>query len=58
MSYQGYVVAAYVVFAVVLLWDLVSPQVQIRQQLRAVRLRATRTQRDETPPSGVPLSRE
>lgn len=42
MSYQNYVVAAYCVFAVVLLWDFVAPRVQLHQQLRAARLRATR----------------
>jgi heme exporter protein D len=44
MSYQGYVVAAYCVFAVVLLWDFVAPRLQLRQQLRAARLRAARVQ--------------
>jgi heme exporter protein D len=44
MSYQGYVVAAYCVFAVVLLWDFVAPRLQLRQQLRAARLRAARAQ--------------
>ena len=42
MSYQDYVVAAYAVFGVVLLWDLVAAQIRIRQQLRAARLRAAR----------------
>jgi heme exporter protein D len=42
MSYQGYVVAAYLVFAVVLLWDWVAPRIQLSQQLRAARLRASR----------------
>ncbi|MEO5566140.1 MAG: heme exporter protein CcmD [Luteimonas sp.] len=43
MSYQSYVFAAYSVFAIVLLWDFVVPQLQLRQQLRAARLRARRT---------------
>jgi heme exporter protein D len=43
MSYQNYVFAAYVVFVVAMLWDWLSPQVQIRQQLRAAKLRARRT---------------
>ena len=43
MSYQNYVIAAYVVFVVAMLWDWLSPQVQIRQQLRAAKLRARRT---------------
>ena len=42
MSYQNYVVAAYAVFVVVLLWDMVAPRIAIRQQLRAARLRAAR----------------
>ena len=42
MSYQNYVVAAYAVFAVVLLWDFVAPRVEIRRQLRAAKVRATR----------------
>ena len=42
MTYQDYVVAAYAVFAVVLLWDLLAPRIQIRRQLRAARLRAAR----------------
>lgn len=42
MSYQNYVIAAYAVFAVVLLWDLIAPHIAIRQQLRVARLRAAR----------------
>jgi len=42
MSYLGYVIAAYGVFAVVLLWDFIAPRLQLRQQLRAARLRAAR----------------
>ena len=34
MSYQGYVIAAYLVFAAVLLWDFVAPRIAIRQQAR------------------------
>ena len=54
MSYQDYVVAAYAVFAVVLLWDLIAPRIQIRQQLRAARLRAARA---ATRPQAAELSR-
>ena len=43
MSYQSYVIAAYGVFAVVLLWDFVAPRIEIARQLRAARLRAART---------------
>lgn len=42
MSYQNYVIAAYLVFAVVLLWDFVAPRVRIAQLLRAARLLAAR----------------
>jgi heme exporter protein D len=42
MSYLNYVIAAYAVFAVVLLWDFVAPRLQVRQQLRAAKLRAVR----------------
>ncbi len=42
MSYAGYVIAAYAVFAAVLLWDFVAPRVRIAQVLRAVRLHARR----------------
>jgi len=45
MSYQAYVIAAYAVFALVLAWDFVVPRLQLRQQLRAARLRVAR-QRD------------
>ena len=42
MSYLHFVMAAYTVFAVVLLWDFVAPRLQLRQQLRAARMRAAR----------------
>jgi heme exporter protein D len=44
MSYQNYVIAAYGVFFVVLLWDFIAPRIEITRQLRAARLRAARTQ--------------
>ena len=43
MSYQNYVIAAYAVFAVVMLWDWLAPKLQVRQQLRAAKLRARRS---------------
>ena len=49
MSYLEYVIAAYAVFAVVLLWDYVVPKLQLRAALRAVRLRASRTAARHTP---------
>ena len=54
MSYQNYVIAAYCVFAVVMLWDFVAPRVQLRQQLRAAKLRVAR---DASRTSPVELSR-
>ena len=42
MSYLNYLIAAYAVFVVVLGWDFVATQLQIRRQLRNARLRASR----------------
>lgn len=42
MSYRDYVIAAYAVFAIVLLWDYLMPKLQLRAALRAVRLRVAR----------------
>ena len=42
MTYAGYVLAAYLVFVVVLLWDFVVPRLQIRRELRAAKLRKAR----------------
>lgn len=42
MSYQYYVIAAYMVFVVVLLWDFVATRVRIAQLLRAAKLRGKR----------------
>jgi heme exporter protein D len=54
MSYQNYVIGAYAVFAVVLLWDFVVPRLQIRRELRAARLRKAREAKRAEP---VELSR-
>ena len=43
MSYRDYVIAAYAIFVVVLLWDWLAPKMQLRAALRAVRLRAARS---------------
>ena len=43
MNYREYVIAAYAVFAVVLLWDWLAPKLQLRAALRAIRLRAARS---------------
>lgn len=54
MTYLNYVIGAYAVFAVVMLWDLLVPQLHIRRELRAARLRKAReAKRGET----VELSR-
>jgi heme exporter protein D len=58
MSYREYVIAAYTVFVVVLLWDLVAPRLQVRQQLRAAKLRAARTTTQAAPPTELPLTRD
>lgn len=42
MSYRDYVIAAYLVFAAVLLWDVIVPRMRIRRLLRATRLLAQR----------------
>ena len=42
MSYLPYLVGAYAVFALVFLWDFLAPRLQLRRELRAVRLRARR----------------
>jgi len=55
MSYENYVIAAYCVFAVVLLWDFIAPRLQLRQQLRAARLRSARANRNTS--NEFPLSR-
>ncbi len=51
MSYQGYVIAAYAVFAIVMLWDWLAPKLQVRQQMRSARLRASRSQRAPRAPN-------
>ena len=59
MSYQAYVIAAYMVFAVVLAWDFLVPRLQLRQQLRAARLRIARQQAaTPTPDPSAPLQRD
>jgi heme exporter protein D len=42
MNYLPYIVAAYVVFAVVLAWDGLTPWLKQRRLLRSIRLRAAR----------------
>jgi heme exporter protein D len=54
MTYLNYVIGAYTVFAVVMLWDFVVPRLQIRRELRAARLRSARLAKRVEP---VELSR-
>jgi len=54
MTYANYVIGAYAVFAVVMLWDFVAPRLQIRRELRAARLRKAR---DTGRPEPAELSR-
>lgn len=49
MTYLNYVIGAYAVFAVVMLWDFAAPRLQIRRELRAARLRKARA--EKTSPS-------
>ena len=42
MSYRNYVIAAYAVFAAMLLWDFLAPKLQLSQALRAIRLQRQR----------------
>ena len=58
MTYQSYVIAAYMVFAIALLWDWVAPRIQLKQQLRAAKLRASRAGAPARKDAGSPLSRE
>jgi heme exporter protein D len=42
VSYRNYVIAAYAVFAIMLLWDFLAPKLQLSQALRAIRLQRRR----------------
>jgi heme exporter protein D len=50
MTYRDYVIAAYAVFAVVLLWDFAVPRLQVRAALRGAHMRASRVA-TRTPPT-------
>ncbi|MEO6227458.1 MAG: heme exporter protein CcmD [Thermomonas sp.] len=54
MNYRDYVIAAYLVFALILLWDFVVPRMQVRAALRAATLRANRV---APPPDKMELER-
>lgn len=58
MSYRDYVIAAYAVFALMLLWDWLVPKLQIRAALRAATLRQARRKATPSPNPELPLSRD
>lgn len=58
MSYREYVIAAYAVFAIMLLWDWLVPKLQIHAALRAATRRLARRQVSAPPPTPPPLSRD
>ncbi len=58
MSYRDYVIAAYAVFAAMLLWDFLIPRLQIRAALRAAKLRNARRRAAPPPNPEFPLSRD
>ncbi len=57
MTYLGYIVAAYAIFVVVLLWDLIAPLLRIRRTLRNVSLRAKRASAQQDAPIPTELQR-
>ncbi|MCW2004135.1 heme exporter protein D [Xanthomonas arboricola] len=56
MNYLPYVIAAYTVFALVLLWDLIAGRWQVRKALKVARARRLR-ERKRTLPTDVELTR-
>nr|ART39529.1 J45 [uncultured bacterium] len=57
MSYLPYVIAAYAVFALVLLWDFFVPRLQVRRLLRDARLRGSRRRPAPAPAADTELVR-
>ncbi|UHQ21654.1 heme exporter protein CcmD [Lysobacter sp. 5GHs7-4] len=57
MNYLNYVIAAYAVFAIVLVWDFVATRLQIRRELRNARSRAARQAAQTTRSQTSELSR-
>jgi heme exporter protein D len=57
MTYLGYVIGAYAVFAIVLIWDFIAPRINIARTLREVRMRAQREATRTTPPITTELER-
>ncbi|MGI8561666.1 MAG: heme exporter protein CcmD [Luteimonas sp.] len=58
MSYRDYVLAAYAVFVVVLLWDFVVTRVRTAQLLRATKRLAARRAAASPQAAGVQGARE
>jgi heme exporter protein D len=59
VNYLPYVIAAYAVFAAVMLWDYLVPRLQLRRQLRDARLRGARRRNRQAPPApGTSLARD
>jgi len=57
MTYLGYVVAAYVVFAVVMLWEWLLPRLQLKRLLRTARQRDERQRARTAAPAVMELKR-
>lgn len=57
MTYTEYVIGAYAVFLVALIWDFFSPRLRIRRVLRGVRMRARRETARAAQPASTELQR-
>jgi len=58
MNYLGYVIAAYAVFAAVMLWEWLIPHLHIRRLLRTARQREQRQRaRTTANPASMELKR-
>ncbi|MCL6619744.1 heme exporter protein CcmD [Thermomonas hydrothermalis] len=57
MSYREYVIAAYAVFALFLLWDALTPALQVRA-IRRLAQRQARRRTAARPAPDLPLSRD
>jgi heme exporter protein D len=57
MTYLEYVIGAYAVFAIVLIWDFIAPRIAIARTLREIRMRAQREAARATQPIPTELER-
>mgnify|MGYP003390193345 FL=1 len=57
MTYFEYVIGAYAIFLVTLVWDFFSPRLRIRRILRGVRMRAQREAARAAQPTSTELQR-